>query len=181
MATSGTFERRYDQIPKSTENGAVGAFVLAIALIVPVAAAVEGTRGAPHDGNLLSLERMGAGAPGGWRESGSNYEWQPEPSPGPLGVGAARIQFGAGGKLTLDTPARYMPAGLPHAAALWLRSKPTGANVELALCDNDSPRTVVLLGQATATETWQKIVAQDTIAEAVKGRYYLRLSASGDN
>ena len=68
--------------------------------------------------NLLSLERMGAGVPAGWHVNQSNAHWDADPTPGPLGVGAARIRFDGRGHLDLFSPARVMESGVTHAFSL---------------------------------------------------------------
>lgn len=91
------------------------------------------------NGNLLNLERMGAGVPAGWHVSGDSYEWIAEKASGPLGMGAARIQFGDSGRVSLTSPARFMRHGVSHALSLWLRSKLAGAVVRKTMIYRSLP------------------------------------------
>ncbi len=129
--------------------------------------------------NMLSLERMGAGVPGGWKVESENCSWMPEPSPGPLGVGAARVQFNATGELMLKSPAKALPAGTAFTAALWVCSKPAGAMVSFDLLDNESEKPVALHGEKNATGKWQLLQVQQTLPPSVTGHYYLELHARG--
>jgi hypothetical protein len=137
--------------------------------------------GPPAGRNLLSLGRMGAGAPAGWRIRGSAYTWEAETEPGPLGVGAARLRLGEHGRVELDSPARFMRAGASHAMSLWLRSDPPGATVRMELRDNDGSTRVVLKHEATAGGDWRRTTMTGTLSKAVKDRYFLTLTASGSN
>ena len=129
--------------------------------------------------NMLSLERMGAGAPGGWKVSLENAQWTPEPEPGPLGLGAARISFQGKGRLELVGPAKALPAGTSFVAALWVRSEPPGATVAFDLRDNENEKPIALHGEAVATGEWQLLKAQETLPPSVTGHYYLELAAMG--
>jgi len=133
----------------------------------------------PQDA-VLSLDRMGAGVPGGWHISGDDYAWEPSPEPGPLGMGAARIRLGGSGRLTLASPACLMRAGKHHVAAVWLRSEPPGARVTLAVHDSDSEVAVLEASGIEATDTWQCRIVQGPLPKATKDRYYLQLSATGN-
>ncbi len=128
--------------------------------------------------SLLSLERMGAGAPGGWKVDGNGYSWTAETTPGPLGAGAARIEFADQGELKLLSPARAMRTGEPHTLALWLRSEPSGAKVAVEIRDNDNEGNVSLKETFTATSEWHLYQAQSTLPKAFKGRYYLKLEVN---
>jgi hypothetical protein len=147
----------------------------------PGACAVSEDAPKSISGNLLSLERMGAGAPAGWRVAGANYAWEPEAKPGPLGIGAARICFGAQGHLSLDAPARFMRRGIHHAMCIWLRSEPAGASVQLEVRDNDHDEKVLLRHEVAATEAWRHVKTHGTLAKGVKDRYFLTLRARGTN
>lgn len=131
--------------------------------------------------NLLNLERMEAGVPAGWHVSGDSYEWSAENAPGPLGIGSARIQFGDSGRVSLTSPARFMRHGVSHALSLWLRSKPAGAVVRIALRDNDSDDSAGFDKRFVATQDWQQVTFQDVLPKAVRDRYYVALAASGKN
>ena len=161
----------------------VGSWMLsagaALGMWLVALAAAEAQVSPPAPGNLLCLERMGAGAPGGWRVDGANYAWESESEPGPLGVGAARIRFEGSGCLMLDSPARKMRAGAGHAAGLWIRSDPPGASVHIEVSDNDWK--TYLETEAVAAESWQHVSLQGELPKAVKGRYYLTLDARGND
>ena len=129
--------------------------------------------------NVLSLERMGAGVPGGWKVTLENALWKPEPEPGPLGVGAARISFQGKGNLELVGPAKALPAGTPFAAALWFRSEPPGAIIAFDLRDNENEKPIALHGETMATGGWQLLKVQETLPPSVTGHYYFELTASG--
>jgi hypothetical protein len=156
------------------------AFIVFILAAAPLASADALLPSRP-DTNLLSLERMGAGAPAGWKTEGENVECSPEPTPGPFGIGAWRLHFPGGGKMTLTSPARMMRAGENHAVALWLRSDPPGAKVEISLRDNDNEGASALRETFAADNEWRQTVAQGVLPKAVKGRYYLTLTAEGQD
>lgn len=105
--------------------------------------------------NVLSLERMGAGVPGGWKLEQERCSWTPLPEPGPLGVGAARIRFDGEGTLSLSSPAKALPAGKRFAAALWVRSEPAGATLSFAVRDNEDEKPLALQKNAVAPAEWQ--------------------------
>jgi len=119
--------------------------------------------------------------PGGWLVAGSNYQWDAESKPGPLGMGAARIRLGASGRLALTSPARFLQAGVEHAAAVWVRSEPAGAVVEIVLRDNDGEEAAFLSHRMAASPTWQLAVVRGILPRAVKDRYYLVLSVEGEH
>lgn len=148
---------------------------------VPILALVMwiSTQHAYASDNVLSLERMGAEAPGGWKVMLENGSWTPEPEPGPLGAGAARIRFDGAGSLELVGPAKALPAGTPFAAALWVRSEPAGATVAFDLRDNENEKPLALHGEAVATGEWQLLRVQETLPKSVTGHYYFELSARG--
>ena len=131
-------------------------------------------------GNLLSLERLGAGAPAGWLVDGDGFVWEAERRPGPLGVGAARIQFQGKGSLLVTSPARAMAGGASHAAALWLRSEPAGVAVRVEVRDNDT-QSPALAGTVTASDTWKLKSIRGDLDQAVRGHYYLTLATGGQD
>ncbi len=131
--------------------------------------------------NVLSLERMGAGAPGGWKVTSENTFWTSEPMAGPLGVGAARIHFDGAGTLILESPATALPAGTIFAVALWARSDPEGAIVSFALRDNETEKPLALQKKAAAQKEWQLLQAGELLPLSVTGHYYFKLEASGEN
>lgn len=152
--------------------------VVTAALSAPVVTAGEPL--ADH-GNLLSFERLGAGAPAGWRVDGEGYRWAAEPQPGPLGPGAAQIRFEGKGHVNLDGPGRFMRPGVNHAVSIWLRSDPPGARIQLRIADNDRDETVGLDQTAVATADWQRVVFHAALPKAIKDRYFLSLRAGGEN
>ena len=143
--------------------------------------AQESSSPTPSSSNLLSFERMGAGAPGGWKIEGSNYSWNPEVDRGPLGPGAARIEFKGKGDVTVISPARAMRAEVPHLAGLWLRSDPAGAQVKVLVADNDGREEVAFNETFVAQSDWRFVSAEGVLPKATKGRYYLELNARGSD
>jgi len=129
--------------------------------------------------NVLSLERMGAGVPGGWKVTSENTPWTPEPMAGPLGVGAARIRFDGVGTLIVESPATALPAGTIFTAALWVRSEPAGAMVSFDLRDSENEKPVALHGEENATVEWKLLRVQETLPPSVTGHYYLEIRAQG--
>jgi len=91
------------------------------------------------DENLLNMEHLGAGLGAGWLAELDNVSWTADDAAEPFGTGAARLQFEGRGRAELLGPARALRAGLPHAAAVWVRSEPPGAKVFLTLRDNNQP------------------------------------------
>lgn len=158
---------------QKTNGSPLNAFPFVIIIIL------ISSRGAYASENVLSLERMGAGAPGGWKVSLENAQWTPAPEPGPLGAGAARVSFQGKGRLELVGPAKALPAGTSFAAALWVRSKPAGAMIAFDLRDNENEKPIALHGETVATGEWQLIRTQEILPPSVTGHYYLELTASG--
>ena len=149
--------------------------VLLSFLLVPAAFA-----GAEAPVNLLSLERMGAGVPAGWLLEGIPVDWETESGDGPFGPGAARIRFNGPGHVTLMSPARYLPPDTPHLAAVWVRSEPAGASVSLELLDNNRSRAG-LRETETISGEWTPFFLHGILERALKDRYYLRVSFSGED
>ena len=123
---------------------------------------------------------MGSGPPAGWCVDGQNYEWVAEKAEGPLGVGAARIRFGDGGRVVLSSPARPMRSGVRHAAGVWLRSDPAGATVQLTVYDNVPGRPAAFDETFTTAHSWGFVKVQKDLPKAVRDHYYMTLTAHGD-
>lgn len=134
-----------------------------------------------ENGNVLALERFGAGAPGGWLVSGENYAWDAETGTGQLGPGAGCIRFGEAGTVELASPARRLDDGKPYTLLLWFRGEPAGAQVSVSLHDNETRHTLAFEKTAAASQDWQQLRMTQALPEAVKGCYYLRLAAKGAN
>jgi hypothetical protein len=155
-----------------------GGLIRILALYLLCAGWIFADEEPPASANLLSMGRMGAGAPGGWLVTGEHYAWEAESAPGPLGPGAARLLFAEPGHVEVVSPARRMRGGVAHALQFWLRSEPAGARVEVEVRDNDSEQGWGLKKEATATETWQPVTVQETLFPAIKGGYYLKFRVS---
>jgi hypothetical protein len=82
-----------------TQTRIVKALLTAVCLSVSCLAIAQDSSPPQYRGNLLSFERMGVGAPAGWKVGGNDYSWSAETSEGPLGVGAARIEFKGSGDI----------------------------------------------------------------------------------
>lgn len=131
--------------------------------------------------SLLSFERMGTGAPAGWKVDGRGNFWASETTAGPLGPGAAKVTFHEDGSLKLSSPARAMREGQKHVLALWLRSEPAGIKVQVEVQDNDNNAQSFLKDTFTAGTEWQLFKTQGVLGAAFKGRYYLKVEASATN
>lgn len=129
--------------------------------------------------NVLSLERMGAGVPGGWKLEQEHCVWTPEPEPGPLGAGAAHIRFDGESSMRLISPAKALPAGKRFTAALWVRSEPAGATLSFAVRDNENEKPLALRKNATTSAEWQCLLTGETLPPSVTGHYYYELEAHG--
>ena len=134
---------------------------------------------ASENGNVLALERLGAGPPGGWLVGGDSYSWEAETETGKLGPGAGRIRFDDSGNVELTSPARRFESGKRYTFLLWLRSEPGGADVSLSLHDNETRSALAFEKTVTATEDWQQFRVTEVLPEAIKDCYYLRLAARG--
>jgi len=163
----------------STHTRIVTTLLTAVCLSVSCLAIAQDLSPPQYRANLLSFERMGAGAPAGWKVQGSNYSWSAEAVEGPLGIGAARIEFKGAGNVTLFSPARAMRAGFPHVVGLWLRSEPAGAKVSVQVADNDGKEEVAFREVFVAESQWRFVSAQGLLPKGTKGRYFLELSAHG--
>ena len=165
-------------------------FELISVLVCMVAAnGLAGGQDPTPPASLLSLCRMGAGSPAGWNVSGDNFTWEVEGSGEEqahgsrpfVSRGAARIRFGKGGRLTLESPARLLRSGAAHSLQVWLRSSPPGARLQLCISDNDSKGGPCVEQRFTARETWTPAWLHEVLPAAVKGRYYVTLAAQGDD
>jgi len=152
---------------------------LSVACVALFASADTAPGDSPND-DLMSLGRMGAGAPAGWVVSGDGHEWKAEPGSGPLGVGAARIQFSHRGRLEIVSPACALTPEAPCALGLWLRCEPAGVTIDLAVRDNDTEE-IMLGGAITASDVWTFQFLSGVLKKAVKQHYYLTLSAGAEN
>lgn len=135
----------------------------------------------PSNGNVLNLERLGAGVPAGWLLEAENAEWQAAAEPGALGAGAACVHLGQRGHLVLTSPARALRAGYPHAVFLWIHSEPAGVHVSVRLRDNDGEALAGLDQSLRTAPEWQRVVLKCTPAESVKGFYYLEIAIDGEH
>ncbi len=133
------------------------------------------------DENLLNMEHLRAGLGAGWLAELDNVSWTADDAAEPFGTGAARLQFEGRGRAELLGPARALRAGLPHAAAVWVRSEPPGAKVFLTLRDNNQPEQGLLSRTAMSGKEWAGIVMQGVLPEALKGHYFLSLALEGEN
>ena len=135
--------------------------------------------------NLFTFDRMGAGAPAGWRLTGDKYQWTAEPQAGPFGPGAACLRFAGKGSVRLESPARLMRPEVVHLLRVWIRSEPTGARVRMRLQDNGfSPEGSLgapLSEERRATEQWQPLVLQGKPPRSKGEHYYVELEISGEN
>lgn len=134
--------------------------------------------------SILGFDRMGTGAPAGWRVDGNGYEWSAEPQAGPLGAGSARIRFNERGSVTLSSPARALRKDRIHAVRILARSEPAGARIGVALRDNghfpDGASNETLETSETLTNTWRSYTLQGSLP-AIRGDYYvLRLDLGGE-
>lgn len=135
--------------------------------------------------SMLTFDRMGAGAPAGWRVDGADHEWTTETEAGPLGPGAARIRFEGRGSVTMSSPARRLQKERTHAARIWARSEPAGVRLSLAIRDNgqfpDGAVNEALETVATLTDTWQSYTLQGPLPVIPGDFYFLRLSTGGED
>ena len=131
--------------------------------------------------NLASFERLGAGVPGGWHAVGDNYTWDADPASGPAGQGAARIQFAGRGEVTVQSPAMALDPEAIYAVACWLRSDPPGASITLTLNDNEGNASVFSAQPGSATKDWALHRVQGALPASPNRRYYLEMSAHGEN
>lgn len=146
-----------------------------------IAALLSWPEPAPDNGNLLNLERMGAGVPSGWKIEQSAAEWQVETETGPLGPGAARLRLGDHGQVEFTSPARALHTGAQHVLMLWLRSEPPGARVSARLRDNNRDTAAGLEETVTAQAEWRPVAMECTPANSERGHYYLTFKVVGDN
>ncbi|HPO16998.1 MAG TPA: hypothetical protein PLI09_26405 [Candidatus Hydrogenedentes bacterium] len=151
-----------------------------ICLLIAVALSVAHTFVYAQE-SVLSLQRMGAGVPAGWRVEASASDWSAEPSPGPLGVGAARIQFHDSGYVEIKSPGQFMKPDVLYALALYMRSEPAVAKVEVSLRDNDREEVSFLKETVTVTETWQRMTCHCVLPKSLKGRYWLDFRMEGED
>ncbi len=135
----------------------------------------------PGNGNLLNFERMGAGAPAGWKVEQRDANWEADVTEGPLGPGAARIRMGAQGRIELMSPARALRTGQPHVLTFWVRSESAGARISVKLRDNNRDSVAGLDKTETADATWRQVIMACTPADSVKGHYYLSIAIEGSD
>jgi len=128
----------------------------------------------PDNGNLLNFERMGAGAPAGWKVEQCNADWQAE-------SGAARVLLGEGGRIELTSPARTLRRGCPHVLMFRMKSEPAGVRVSATLRDNHSENPAGLDASAEAGSLWQTVVMECVPANNAKDHYYLGIAIQGNN
>lgn len=167
---------------RRTDGGHTQRSTLMILIVLVSPALANGQASEPPSKvSVFGFDRMGAGAPAGWRVTGETYTWESEDKSGPLGAGAARIRLGRKGRLSIDSPAHFMASGTDHALSLWLRSEPAGAIVRVEIRDNDGEERAFLKREVAAGETWQRTTVKGTLPKSLKERYYLRLEASGEN
>ncbi len=138
-------------------------------------------------GDLLNFHRMGAGAPAGWRVDGQDYAWEANAADGTgkesrvFQPGSAKIVFGEHGRVELQSPVIYLPAGASCLTELRLASDPPGARVSITLNDNETDRATAVQVSRTAALEEQHIVLTATPERAFKDRYYFTLTAEGKN
>lgn len=158
-----------------------GVVVFLLSAMTNVETVAQSSPATGRPGSLLGMDRMGAGVPGGWKTSGENYSWTAETEPGPLGAGAARIEFKGAGVVELSSPACAMPEGMSCAVAVWARSVPAGGSIKIAVRDNDGEESVLFEKSVALTDAWQLATVKGTLSGALKGRYYLRFEARGSD
>lgn len=129
--------------------------------------------------SVLSLQRMGAGIPAGWRVEAHASDWSAESASGPLGAGSARIQFHDSGYIEIKSPGQLMKPDVLYALALYMRSEPAGAKVKMSLRDNDGEEAVFWGETFTAPASWQRMTCHGVLPKSIKGRYWLDLRVEG--
>ena len=138
-------------------------------------------------GDLLNFHRMGAGAPAGWRVDGQDYAWEANTADATerescvFQPGSAKIAFGEHGRVEIQSPVIYIPAGASCLMELYLASEPPGARVSIALHDNDTGRATALQQSQAASSEEQKIFLIAKPEPALKDRYCFVLTAEGKN
>ncbi len=160
-----------DRLPHGTQGG-IGLCMILFLGCVPVFVNAQES--------VLSLQRMGAGAPGGWRVEKEHCNWHAEQEPGPLGVGAARFQFPGPGYIELRSPGQFLKRDAQYAVALYVRSEPPGGKIELSLHDNDREDERFLGDSFIARESWQRVICQGVLKKSLKERYFLKVRISGE-
>lgn len=136
-------------------------------------------------GDLLHFHRLGAGAPAGWRVEGQEYTWEANTADGPRGSvfqpGSAKIVFGEGGRVELQSPVIYIPAGASCLMELHFASTPPRARVSAALHNHETGRATAVQQSRDAASEEQQIFFIEKPEASRNERYYFVLTAEGNN